>query len=520
MPLNELSLRFGPAPSTRSRALGIAFVASPAMRPDLSVSAFTTHRFAKENHPQIREYAWQTGRGSRKFKVRHVFAGSTVAGQTSGAGSWDIQDASYEADTDGSVYTLSFDDSPITTTGLLQSPAGSWALGVLPGVVYRSYTIPDYEQSDVWFRTGSLASVCTPGTQVLLVYSVPEAMYGTLEDTTDGRFPGAGYKARLMRAPAGASGPNQIRFDADVLSLRKIVVNGVVRYSGDFTGDVASEGAIKELNRSLRYVDVRFPVSPDDEIQIEYTEYAQLYRYRGYRDRNGVYYPFDANPEYGHAIGDSRYGVLRSASDCLLEQVTVYAIPSAIGVYTIDQSSAAATLTLTFYSAYDFGETHFVRHLVGTPVEDISPRTSEGPVNTYGFAVFGRNYYDEPSSPRRDVYSRTVPSMLPLSRVLLKAPASVRAVAVADARIRGGGVPEDADLEMMLTEPTAGTTLRGFYDLGNWDGKMAQVGGIVEVRVDPSVLQPTGRFTEEQVRQIVASRIPPGVDYELVFETV
>jgi len=517
MALDQLKLRFGPAPDDPSTAVGIAFLASPAMRPDLSVSSFETYRFAKENYPQLREYYWQTGVIDSAYAFKASFDGSTVAGYAP-QGAWEIYEEGYRTSTSGQLFGIALDDHPIVTSGVQQTRAGSWGISITTGVVYRSYTVPTYENTDMWFMTGCLSGVVIPGTQCILVYTVPEAFYGTL-GTSDGyTFPGQGYKVRTRLESAHIAGPNRITFSGNPLTLKRIVINGADAYSGTFTDSTAQTGPIKELNRSLKWLDVRFSLNPNDLVELEYTEYAQDYLYLGYTDAStGVYYPFDCNPEFGHVIGDHRYGALRSASECLLEQVTVYAIPSAVGVFSLDTTTTPNTINLKFYSAFDFSEKHFIRHIVGEPIEDIVPRVSDGPTNTYGFAVFGRNYYDEPSVPHRDIFSTAVPSMLPLSRVLLKAPASVGAVAVADARKRGGGVPEDANLDVLVHEPGALDELRGYYDLGNWSGKMAQVGGVALFKIDKNVLQPVGKFTEASIMEIVKMVVPVGVDFTVEF---
>jgi len=515
---NQLNLRFGPAPQNKGQAVGIAFVASSMMQPDLSVSAFDTYKFAKENAPQLRDYIFHPNSFSTEFKLRHVYGGTSLFSQVPPAsGGWSIYDSSKTVDLTDNNYSLPFVNSPIKSLGIRQTRSSSWGLEVTSGVIFRSYTIPSYEQSDAWFLSDALSGILEVGSTCVLVYTVPECFYGTLEDSVEGVYPGSGFKLRAVVETAHAAGPNRITFSDSLHSLKRITVNGIDKYTGNFTEDSSATGVIKEVNRASKYIDVRFSLAPGDEIELEYTIFAQKFTYLGYRDRNNVYYPFDANPEYGHVIGDSRYGAIRSSADCLLEQVTVYAIPSAVGVYSIVKGSPDE-IVLTFYSAYDYGETHFIRHCVGENIEDIVPRVSEGPSNTYGFSVFGRNYYDEAGVPKRDIFSTRYPSMLPLSRVLLKAPASVNSIKVADARIRGGGIPEDFDFDLLVSEPNALNTLRGYFDLGNWDGKAAQVGGAITIRVNKSVLVAEGgKYTVEDVKEIVENRIPPGVYYKLEF---
>jgi len=72
------------------------------------------------------------------------------------------------------------------------------------------------------------------------------------------------------------------RFEGEISTLTKITVNGVVKFSGTYVNEDST--TIKEVNNTLKYVDVNFTLAPDDVLYIEYTTYAQSYLYLGYRN--------------------------------------------------------------------------------------------------------------------------------------------------------------------------------------------------------------------------------------------
>ena len=116
--------------------------------------------------------------------------------------------------------------------------------------------------------------------------------------------------------------------------------------------------------------------------------------------------------------------------------------------------------------------------------------------------------------------------MLPLGKFVLAAPASINSTSIADIRNRGGGVPEDYSYTAIDTNTDGIDTLKGFWDQGIWEGEVVKEGGVVEVKIDPSLLKdseddpdPT-TFTYSQIYEIVKSQMPPGIEFEIIFDTV
>jgi hypothetical protein len=513
--MNDLTLRFGSAPPDIQSAVGLSFISSPELTPDSTVAFLPIHQFAIENQSELHTFSAFQNVLENNVYISGNFDGVTLSPAGTGVGAWSILDTTNTTELTNSFYSLNALNSEIRSLGPKVQPNNTWGVGIQKGYVVRPYTVPSYEQADVWFRTGSLASKTTPGTSILLIYSVPEIEYQPLEGNNGITFPGQGVNFVRSLERTTPSGENSIKFTSPFSKVLSYTLNG--------TSYPATGTTVESIDYDTQVISVKSTLSPDDEITVTGLSLPGQYTYLGYRDRvTNQYFSFDANPEYGHFIGDSRYGSLRSSYDCLREQVTVYALPSAIGVYeTIPGAgSNPSTCKLTFYSAYSFGETHFIRHLVGAQIEDIIPRIGDTSLNTYGFSIFGRNFYDESSTPRRDVFSQVVPSMLPLCRVMLKAPISASTVTNADMRIRGGGIPETFDLDKLKLEPNATRKLKSYYDIACWAGQPIQEGGAATVIIDPSVLAPIGKFTEEQVKEIVASRMPPGVEFTIKYQVV
>jgi hypothetical protein len=405
------------------------------------------------------------------------------------------------------------------------TPADTWYPIVQPGIVWRSNYVlatSGIEPSGSWIRQ----AIPDDGVDhnLILIYAIPETLYTS---TTSGNlnlsFPPSQAKYKTMKEIGTAISPHKIAYEGSIDVLQSIKVNGVVRFSGSFTA-IESDTYIRKLDKTVKQIDVKIPLSPDDLIELQYLSYGDFYVYSGFKDRYGSWWPFDANPEYGHIIGDDQDSVYRLSSDALLKQVTLYAIPSAIIEYSFQENSSTSstigTLKLTAYRAIDYGETHYVRHIISSePVELIDSRDEGTVINTWGHAIFGRNFYDEKSQFGGDIFNLVVPSMIPLGRFVLGAPAAVNSVAVADIRERGGGVPLDFPMVAVDSQEDGLDKLRGFLDLGIWEGKAIKEGGVVEILIDRTILKTDpddtdpNTFLASEIQEIVRNNVPPGIDF-------
>jgi hypothetical protein len=521
---NSLQPVFGPSIPVAFNAVPLAFISAPLLKHDVSVALLSAERYVRENYGHLRSIPLPVPLAPASGTIHFLYGGTGVNQMYPNSGGFNQS----KIVNDLSQYELQILCDPITVKGLYLSQAASWLPIVSPGCVWRRHIVKtqEFDRGTVFDSTGApttpasgnVSWLCRsgllPGDNVILIYTVPETMYGSLQTSSSSTYPGPQSQLRLMREQGTVVGRTRIRFRFPLKVLTKIIVDGRERFNGSFDGTV-EDTYIKSIDNDLMTIELRGPLSPDSRVEIHYLTYAEYHVYNGYRNWRGTWYPFDANPEYGHFIGDKDLGLLRSAADCLLDQVTLYLIPSAYLKAEAQYIGDQVVVTLTFQSAFSWGETHFVRHLMGQNEEDIQARQNDGPLNTWGYAVFGRNYYDEAVGSPDDVFSLNVPSMMPLGKMVMTAPAALGSVSVADIRQRGGGLPPDFQFNAVNTSSSGLDLLRSYYDLGTWNGAAVQEGGVVEVQINSSLLD---RFTHDQIVEMVKLVTLPGIDAEIVYK--
>jgi hypothetical protein len=174
---------------------------------------------------------------------------------------------------------------------------------------------------------------------------------------------------------------------------------------------------------------------------------------------------------------------------------------------------------IRFYSALNYGETHFLRYRLGAQDdeaigEDEPVGSSSVHQDTWGFGFFGKAKYREQDSTEPS-WLRSYPSAISLGRLMAAPPLSVNTIRRADTRLRGGGITASV-LEFYAHSGSALVdSLAGFWDLGLWDGPPTKDGGSVQVTLPASLRE---RYSDEQIRALVLKRIPPGVELHLTFE--
>jgi len=522
--MNSLNLYFGTRLPTEFENVGLAFISSPILRSDSAIGVLSAARYAQPNYDHLENQLnmFSFGSSQSKIQINYSSPNLSILGSTaSGAFSANAEVTLYDEDWGPQII-----NSSIKIAGIQITPAGTWCPTVMPGVVWRTGYIlaaSGIETSGSWLRR-AIDPNNTKDKSLVLIYSIPEVLYATKYSSSYGpAFPPSQAKYKQTKEIVTPINPNTLSYEGNVSILQKVVVNGTTRFEGTFS-EVSSSSSIRELNKELKQIALYTSVNPDDTVEITYLSYNDYYVYSGFRDYYNRWWPFDANPEYGHVIGNDETLLLDHSSDALIKQVTLYAIPSAALHYEFvenqDTSEVLGTLTIKAYRAIDYGETHVVRHLISSePVEQIDSRSGASVINTWGHAVLGRNFYDEQNQYGGDIFSSRVPSMLPLGRFVLAAPASVRSVSIADIRQRGGGVPLDFPMSAVDSQQNGLDTLRGFLDLSNWEGKAVKEGGVVEVQISSSLLKtdpddtdPT-TFLASEIYDIVKSQVPPGIDF-------
>jgi hypothetical protein len=537
MAYNELNLYFGPKLPLEFETVGLAFIAAPNLRSDTAIGALSAIRYARENYDHVEQLSiFDAGYSQAKLNVQYtssnINAFSSPSSAIPGEGAY------------SSLGTITLTDeywgpellnSAIKVNGMRITPAGTWYPLVQPGLVFRSNYVlaaSGIEPANSWLKRVFDPNGTSGVDQFFtLIYSVPEVLYSsTVSGNVGNTFPPSQAKYKTVKEIATPTSPNTISYEGNLEVLKSITINGTVKASGLFTGNEAGSGDVyfRVLDKIGKEIKLRSSIAPDDTVELEYLSYSDYYVYTGFRDVSGNWWPFDANPEYGHYIGNSDTNGFDLSSDALLNQITIYAIPTAaIKHYFVEAASGSntiGTLHMQVYRAVDYGETHFVRHMVSSePVEKIEARDGGSIINTWGHAYFGRNYYDEQNQYGGDIFSFTVPSMIPLGRFVLAAPAATKSVAIADIRERGGGVPMDFPMVGVDSQEDGIDKLRGFLDMGIWEGKAVKEGGVVEVQIDKSLLKtdldsldPT-TFLASEIYDIVKSQIPPGIDFEIKY---
>jgi len=529
---NELNLYFGPQLPLEFETVGLAFIAAPNLRSDSAIGILSALRYAQQNYDHIEALnLFDAGFSGADVEITYnspnfSSLGGTVSGAYFGQG----------------IITLSNEkwgpqviNNAIKVAGVRITPADTWAPIIQPGIVWRTgYVLAasGIEPSGSWLiRALDPDGNNDTDFHLTLIYSVPETIYSAVDTGDYGlNFPPSQARYKIMKEIAVPTSPHTIGYDGNLEILQSVKINGTVRASGSFIGTQVGSGDIfiKDLDKTLKQIVLRSSIAPDDIVELQYLSYNDYYTYSGFRDFNGTWWPFDANPEFGHIIGNDDNGLYELSSTALLNQVTLYAIPSAAIRYEFTENpvsgSTIGTLTLSAIRGIDYGETHFIRHLISSePIEFIDARDGGTVINTYGHAVFARNFYDEGNQFGGDVFNLRVPSMMPLGRFVLGAPASVDSVAIADIRERGGGVPLDFPMTAVEAESGGLDKLRGFFDMGIWEGKAIKEGGVVEIQIDKSLLKtdiestdPT-TFLADEIYELVRNQVPPGIDFEIKY---
>lgn len=522
--MNQLELFFSPNIPDTLRTVPLAFVTAPTLQRDLAVAVLSAQRYVRENYPHVRDLQLPIPVVPASGQIHAIYNGFNSPAGEAGLNAWTFSDTV----PDFSNYALKALCSPITVEGLYLSEAGSWLPQIKPGLLWRRYNVREQEfnTGTTVGPTGTLSipasaqnswlarSGLLPGDSVLLLYAVPERGYGTVSANPARGLLGTHALTRRIQEQGTVVASNKIKVQSEVLGVYSIVVNGTERYSGQYYGE-PDNATIASLDTQMRTITVRESLPPDARVVVEFCTPADRYIYRGYRDWQNAWYTFDANPEYGHAIRNPITGEYMDASLCLAQQVTLYTLPTAYVKVNSTLVDNQVSVTLTFESAFKWGETHFVRHTVGESEEDIQVRLLDGPINTWGYAVCGRNYFDEPVGLTDDVFSDTIPSMIPLAKLVLTAPAALDTVAKADVRRRGGGVPHDYPFSAVTTNASGLDLLRSYYDLGTWNGAAVSQGGVVEIQINSSELL---NFTHDEIVRAVQMLLTPGVDYEIVYK--
>ena len=520
-----MSLVFGPNVPIEMESVGLSFISSTALQPDTSIASLSAERYVRQNYSHI-EYLNLLPLAAKNQNVTVTVTGLGATNATLGLSSLGAFSSSGTVNVRDSGFTIPIMDSLIRVEGINISKGGSWLPEISAGYCVRPYTVTGSELDSSWLKRSFTAlgsGYVETGDDIYLIYNVPEVGYGTQNYGAQlTAWPGANVRLKPCRQVVSILAPDTLGYDGSLKEINTITINGTVVFSGNYDGSVANT-YILSIDHQLNQIKLNASLNPNDRVELAYLSYSQTYVYSGYRDYNDIWYALDVNPEWGHWTADPRVNELRPSADALLEQVTMYLLPTAYMIVKAtkaeegDDPSYGGTVDIRFVSAFNYGETHFVRHKVGGVADEaLIERVSNGSVNTWGYANFGVNRYDEAVQTADDVFDSKQPYIMPLGRLALTAPASINSISVADVRQRGGGLPEDFPMVAVTAQEDGLDRLRGFFDLGNWDGKVVKEGGSIEVQIDSSALD---TFDPTEVYEIVRAAVPPGIAFQIVYKS-
>lgn len=514
-------LYFGPSIPDPIHSIPISFVVGPKATPETSLAVFSTERYVAQNYSNLYTYSYApSSLDVVSAAASFDYAGTTVNGMYGTIGA--IHGKVAPLAVLNSTIQFKWLNSPITLQGVRKLDSGAFVVNVSAGTVWRFYRVSANEPVWSWLSKAGLVA----GDEVFLGYTVPESRYAlgtTAAPTGDALYGNTSVRLRSFTEVVTPSSPTTISYHGDLESLTRIDVGGVRIFDGRFFNEIA-DPTIESIDTTAKVIKLRRSFDPDARVQLTYLTYADYYEYHGFRgyDPNGIprWYCCDLNPEHGHIIDDPTNQVSIPTATALLKQVLIYLVPTCFMKlsFTVGASSNF-TGTFTFDSAYNYGETHFVRHYIGETNEifdeslGILPSTF---YNYWGVTPLNQAEYDDLGSGalNDDVFASFLPSLMPLGKIMLTGPNGVRTVNRSDVRERGGGVPDPYSATGLSTAGTGIDMLRGFYDLGIWAGKLRQDGGVVEIQIAKTVLN---TYTREEVEDVVQMNVPPGVHVALKF---
>ena len=418
----------------------------------------------------------------------------------------------------------------ISVKYVLQTEAGSWLPVIKQGVVWRKFKYNANLTGDpCWINNINLVD----GEDCILIYSVPEVMYQPRQYVTDTTFPNTTYQSVSTKRTEVCSvvQDQTISYLGYIQGIYEIKINNTSVFSNGTPVVISAVSIVDSNDLDQRTIKLKgIELFPEDLVTITYATPNDNYVYSGFQTPAITWKCLDLNPEFGHWCQDYNSGTYIDTKQALLQMVNIFAAPTAIVRYQINYRDNTdpvfADIDFKVYSAFDLGETHFIRHLLSSERSEIIPsREGAGSHSTYGTAVLGRNYYDEFNSNVSDTYSTRVPSMLPIAKFTSTLSQDSANLQTWDIRRRGGGIPDNFNFDSIATQQDGLDTLRSYFDLGIWEGNIIQKGGSVTIQIDPSILKTTtdsnpNTFLASEIDEIVSKNILVGLSYEIIYTTV
>jgi hypothetical protein len=518
---NSNYIWYGPTIPQNNKTFPIAYSAVKPPTPSDWISSFFTERYVIQNAPGIYTFTHQPSSLSVKSATAsYSFEGASLPESgASKAGSFSGVSNFIKVSNGNLVFNVLND--PISISGVKILPGGAFSPVISKGIVWRFHTVTANEPPHSWLIRSGLKE----GDDVLLGYTVPETHYRTLTAPPTSSVLLGDNTASLATETESVAVLDSItlKYSGDLEYLKSITVNNNILFE-DFLAVDQSNNWVKSINPKNKTITLNKAVDQESDVDIQYLTLPDKYTYTGFRglDPGGniIWYPCDLNPTYGRVIKDYLTGVDYPSSVALLNQVLLYLVPSCYLKLSFSQvSEGVLDGSLTFESAFNYGETHFVRHHVGEIKEvfdeDLGQETDSF-FNYWGVTPFNQAQYDEQGQAyiKDDIFSTFLPSMMPLVKFSLTGPDPQKVINLVDIRRKGGGLPEQFSQSTLNQHSSGLDYLRSFYDISIWEGDATIEGGHVTIQILNTVLN---EFSKEQVEQMVKLHLPPGVSYSILY---
>jgi len=502
---NNLQLQIGP--QLVENCLPIAFISSAGFNPE-SLAIFSEQQYVVDNIPRVRSLSFNPS-GMSVISATASVSFEAISSLGISASSLSLGDLSVE----NNAITFKHLSSPILINGVFVNPDKSFTPSVGVGNFLRTYTMQS-EPAWSWLPRAGFAE----GDKLLLVYGVPEVSYQTFTapSSTDTLFPNTACLSQVIEDTYPAT-PTTINLKHVPEYLISVVAEGSTLYSGKLqVGETSAE--IRDFTAN-GVVNLVCSLDPDTKVTVTYLTQPQTYNYKGFKFYDGtntVYKGLDLNPEYGRRSYSDVSSAYVSSLKALYDEVQIYLVPVAAAKLNFTETSKGVfTGSIEFKSAFNYGETHFVRHYVGPLDEDFNEDyslTVREFFNYWGTTVLGQAEYDDlGAGPNtNDVFSTYLPSMAPIGKITLARGGKNDQISIIDLRNRGGGINSIESLKGSKYSDTLFRQLQQFFDLGTWGGVSLHQGGIVKIEIAKTVLD---QFSQEEVDNIVKFHIPVGMDY-------
>lgn len=492
----------------------LSFCVPPKIIPDNSLAVLSTERYVTQNQSQVYEYPYApTGLTIKEAYANIVSPGHTINSITEG--SFNTSQGSLPIE-DGKVI-FKWLNSPIRLKGVEKTESGHFFSRISGGMIWRFHVVSELEPEFSWLIKAGLV----PGDEVFLGYSVPEVFYNSsaISDPANTET----SKLTTEYETVYPTSPTEIKYSQDLEILSSIFINGVETTINLLVGE--SSNLIREIDPISKTIKFKRSFSPDTKVTLKYKTYSEDYVYKGFRFvdefNNSKWCTCDLSPVAGHHLYDQTADTLKNSSDALTEQVLIYLIPVCFCKLDFTNSGPAdATIlngSLRFDTAFNYDESHFVRHYVGQTNEvfDASLGLDENFYNYWGITPFGKASFDEPGSGAfvEDIFSSFLPSMIPVGKILLSGAGASKSVSVLDLRPRGGGLPESFSITDARSRGKE-YEIPNLWDMGNWPGKLKFTGGSVTIQIPKEVLD---NYNEQEVEDICKFYVSPGTMYNVEY---